>query len=124
LRSVLREQAHFGGSMKDDPVAWRALDYGPTSAEGRGDDYYGPRHQWNIEQATRRALRSLERRGLVELATYSFRYDGTDGVWVCYAPDEHVPGQHRWMTGVKLTDASRVIAEEEEATRQTGGGDQ
>jgi hypothetical protein len=43
----------------------------PTTHEG-DDDYFGPKRQWNIEQATRRALRSLERRGLVELGCYSF----------------------------------------------------
>jgi hypothetical protein len=70
-----------------------------------------PTWQWNIEQATRRALRSLERRGLVESATYSYRYDDADHVWDCCDPEKHVPGQHRWMIGVLLTDKGRALVE-------------
>jgi hypothetical protein len=57
---------------KGDPVAWCVLDYGPSKHEG-DDDYFSPRRQWNVDQAKRRALRSLEKRGLIERATYLSR---------------------------------------------------
>jgi hypothetical protein len=98
------------------PVAWRDLDYGPTNHEST-DAFLEPRVQWNLEQATRRALRSLEARGLVELGTYSFipvveenRVMGPRIVWWCQALEEHVPGESRYMTGVMLTDAGRDLA--------------
>jgi hypothetical protein len=49
----------------------RSIEYGPTSAERR-DDYFTSRGQWNLEEATRRALRSIERRGLITLGSYVF----------------------------------------------------
>jgi len=107
LWSVLRWEGRYG--RNDRPVAWRILNYGPTDAEMRGD-YMSPRVQWNIQQATRRALRSLERRGLVELGSYSFKDYDQDG-WHYQDPNDHVPGQSRYMTGVTLTAKGREIAE-------------
>jgi hypothetical protein len=98
-----------------EPVAWRELDYGPTRHEGTGE-FYEKRTQWNIEQAQRRALRGLERRGLVELGQYSFVEETTMSgfflrtSWFAQHPDRHVPGQNRYMTGVLLTEAGRQLA--------------
>jgi hypothetical protein len=101
-----------------EPVAWRDLDYDSRDET----DYFTPRVQWNIEQATRRALRSLARRGLVELDTYSFAPDDQPGIrWWCQDPKDHVPGESRHMTGVLLTEAGRQQAEaqaQEAATRR------
>jgi hypothetical protein len=116
LRSLLRlEKVRTPRGWEPFPVAWCELDYGPTEHMG-DNDYFGPRVQWNIEQATRRALRSLEARGLVELGQYSFRpYAGQSGLspqieWHYRDPDEHVPGQSRFMTGVVLTEAGRSVS--------------
>jgi hypothetical protein len=100
------------------PVAWRDLDYGPTSSE-EDDDYYDPRCQWNIEQVTRRALRSLERRGLVDLGQYSFPPKQVGGIRRgANGPANHLPGQDRFMTGVLLTGTGRRAAELAEARRK------
>ena len=53
----------------EEPVAWRSIDRGPG---GEGPDYFTPRAAWNREQVTRRALRSLERRGLVLARLFLF----------------------------------------------------
>ena len=96
-------------------VAWRDIDTGP-GREGN-PDYDSRRVQWNIEQTQRRALRSLEKRGLVELDRYVFDYlppegfHSTDHGWFTIDPDDHVPGRTRIMTGVALTDAGRKVAE-------------
>jgi hypothetical protein len=116
LQSALRAERQQSEYRKGDPIAWRDLDYGP-GGELR-DDYYGARHQWNIEQAKRRALRNLERRGLVELGAYSFSFmpaaamvgSSLNILWICQGPDDHVPGQSRIMTGVLLTDEGRRLA--------------
>ena len=114
LVSILR------GSTDARPVvAWRDIDSGPGYEFD--PDFDSRRVQWNIEQATRRALRSLEKRGLVELGRYVFEYlppagfHSTDHGWFTIDPDDHVPGQTRIMTGVMLTDAGRAAAEAEDA---------
>ena len=105
-----------------DPVAWCDIDYGPTSSES-DDDFDSPRVQWNIEQSTRRSLRSMERRGLVELERYCFfpepTWNGmtTGIVWHYTHPDDYVPGDMRMMTGVLLTDAGRAEIAEDEANK-------
>jgi hypothetical protein len=107
------------------PVAWRELDFGPMKNDEVLNTSKG---QWNIEQSTRRALRNLEQRGLIELGQYSFMPDASEPErreipalrkyfyishieWSYRHPDEHVPGQSRWMTGVLLTDEGRRLAE-------------
>jgi hypothetical protein len=103
------------------PVAWRAIDYGPTSSED--DDFpSSARIHWNIEQATRRSLRSLERRGLVELGRCCFQpYAEIGGmgypqiVWSYVRRRHRVPGETRTMTGVLLTNAGWALVAEEEA---------
>lgn len=105
---------------KDDPIAWRAIDYGATSSESDPDFCSSQRIQWNIEQSVRRALRSMERRGLVELGSYYFSGDadwpkgrmGPEIIWSCAHPEDYVPGQGRIMTGVLLTDAGRAMVTE------------
>jgi hypothetical protein len=106
LQSIARRTGR-----KQDPVAWRDLNYGPTGSE-ESVDYHSVRNQWNIEQATRRALRSLERRGLVTLGRYVFACEPSSGffgnvslIWTYRAPDDHVPGDTRIMTGALLTEA-------------------
>ena len=98
------------------PVAWLSIDYGDTHTEEY--DCFTARGRWNLEQATRRALRSLERRGLVFLDRYVFRPEPiiTNGngwgspeiVWNYVDPDDHIPGESRIMTGVMLTDAGEA----------------
>jgi hypothetical protein len=106
---------------KPEPVAWRDIDYGPTSAEGEGD-YFSARNKWNIEQAQRRALRNLEQRGLVVLGRYVFQpepviegFGWANIAWTYVRQEHHVPGESRIMTGVLLTEAGRQIALAEEA---------
>jgi hypothetical protein len=120
LHSAWRKEQKRSKYRKDDPIAWRELDYGPTSGK---HDYFSPQGQWNIEQATRRALRNLEQRGFVELATYSFFGDGHEG-WYChYDLNDHIRGRDRYMTGVSLTDKGREIALEEEREIQRRRGE-
>jgi len=125
LRQLLRlEKARTPEASKiPRPVAWQELDYGPTQHEtGEYDSEHDtPRVQWNIEQAQRRALRSLERRGLVDLGQYAFMpfaevdesYHIPSPVieWLAIPFDQHIPGRSRYMTGVLLTEAGRAIAE-------------
>jgi hypothetical protein len=81
---------------------------------------------WNTEQSLRRALRSLEKRGLVELGTYSFmprqerqRLRGRHyrpaldavGEWIAQDAWHHTSRSH-YMTGVSLTDKGRQVATE------------
>jgi hypothetical protein len=110
LESILRRSGE-----RQEPVALRDIDYGPTALEG-DPDYSSARNQWNIEQAMRRALRSLERRGLVTLARYVFFPEPVSGFlgsvnmrWAYTAPDNHVPGDSRIMLGALLTDAGRAL---------------
>jgi len=106
LESMLRLEKVCTPSWSKEPwpVAWRELDYGPTDETV----FFTPRGQWNIEQATRRALRSLERRGLIKLGRYSFMADADE--YGANDPDEHTPGRDRWMTGVLLTPEGRKAA--------------
>ena len=116
LKQLLQFEKDDGGQL---PVAWRALDYGPPQS-----DHTAPKGRWNIEQATRRALRNLEKRGLVDLGRYVFfpeaeprRSDKDRTIdaiiqWVPVQPNRHVPGQSRKMTGVLLTDEGRRLATE------------
>jgi hypothetical protein len=112
-RSILESIAGRHGEI----VAWKDVDYGPTSAEMRGD-YLERRSQWNNEQSVRRALRSLARRGLVETGRYVFLEfaDTPHGslspriCWTAINPDDHVPGQTRIMTGVRLTSEGEAVA--------------
>jgi hypothetical protein len=95
--------------------AWRDIDvaYGDYDASD-------PRALWNHEQATRRALRSLAKRGLVQLGRYHFRLEADryvgdvyfPGNWEVIEPARYIPGKDRIMTGVRLTDAGWEIAPE------------
>lgn len=111
-RGMLESLAKQTNREQDHPVAWRRIDYGPTDHDLDPDFDSSVRLRWNIEQATRRALRSLERRGLVELVRYCFELCpedagvfGTSYVWSYVHPDCHIPGEGRIMTGATLTDA-------------------
>jgi hypothetical protein len=110
LRGLLRAEQAQPAHCKGDPIAWRNLDYGPTEHEEDWDHFDSPECQWNIEQATRRALRSLEKRGLVRLGTRSFRPGEHDNDWTCQDRGNHVSGQSRYMTRVLLTDRGRRAA--------------
>jgi hypothetical protein len=85
------------------------VDYGPTSHEV-SDDNFGSKHQRNLEQATRRALRGLEKRGLVRLDRYPFTPDTEDPTIHWRRVKHHLPGQSRYMIGATLTDPGRVEA--------------
>jgi hypothetical protein len=125
-------------SEKPWPVAWKELDYRPSKSE-LPEVVDRQKGQWNIEQATRRALRNLEKRGLVELGPYAFMQEADIKIvnispellespelreilvapqmqtavleWYCIDIDNHIPGQSRIMTGVLLTDKGRRLAE-------------
>lgn len=119
LESIQRRQDKEQGK----PVAWRHINYGPTSNEGK-PDYFSARKQWNLEQAMRRALRSLEQRGLVELGRYVFQpyadvvgLGGPSIIWVCRPSDDHVPGESKIMTGAKITEAGREAIRKSESAR-------
>ena len=124
LSSIAREATRWSKEDRNKPVAWRAIDYGPTNSESDPDFSSSARIQWNIEQATRRSLRSLERRGLVELGRYCFWPYADMGAmspqlfWSYTHPDDYVPGETRTMTGVLLTDAGWALVAEEEAKRE------
>jgi hypothetical protein len=120
-----------------EPVPWCELDYGvikhrkPVLAWGSPGVTHdelmadAKRQGWNIEQSTRRSLRSLEQRGLVELRRGSFRpyaietrrnfaghkvlKDGSFVYWHHSPSSTHVTGQDHLMTGVTLTGAGRNI---------------
>jgi hypothetical protein len=123
LQSLLRrEEADKKEYGHAEPVAWKDLDYGPwhEGSYKHGDE---PRQEWNREQALRRALRSLEKRGLVDLGQYVFTPFPEPYVtphphhfldarikWMAMNPDQHIPGKMRIMTGVLLTEEGRRIA--------------
>ena len=112
---VLASIARRERSEKGKPVAWRDIDYGPTSPDS---------DLWNTEQSLRRSLRSMERRGLVELNRYCFwpvadmpvGHMSPNIFWVYQDPDDYVPGEMRMMTGVVLTEAGRAVIAEYEQT--------
>jgi hypothetical protein len=116
-RSILK-------SLKANQVtAWKDVDYGPTTAEGR-DDFFGAREQWNLEQSIRRALKSLDRRGLVKLGRYVFEDEPVPGlpgfiriVRHAVDPERHVPGQTRIMIGATLTEAGEAMVKQREKTK-------
>ena len=54
LISIAREATRWGKKDRNKPVAWRAINYGPTSSESDPNFHSSARIQWNIEQATRR----------------------------------------------------------------------
>ena len=101
----------IGGHPEESVVAWRDIDQGHTGTQESAPDYFGARASWNREQTLRRALKSLERRGLVELGRYVFDNDPR-GIynWTVTDPDRHVPGVSRIMTGASLTPAGRAVA--------------
>jgi hypothetical protein len=125
LSRIAREATHWSKEERNRPVAWRAIDYGPTNSESDPDFPASARIQWNLEQATRRSLRSLERRGLVKLGRHCFQPYADIGamsspqiVWAYVRRRHRVPGETRMMTGVLLTDAGRALVAEEEAKRK------
>ena len=100
----------------EEPVPWREIDYGP----GGEANYFTARGAWNREQTVRRALRSLERRGLVTLDRYVFSFHGDD--WGCLEPDRHIPGDTRIMTGALLTEAGWAVVRAAVAAPQERAG--
>jgi len=95
----------------EQPVAWRLLDSAASATGSRGNDCSIPTgsrgSRWNREQSTRRALRSLARRGLIELGRYVF--DVTDD-YQYLDPADHTPGDTRIMAGALLTATGWAIA--------------
>ena len=87
---------------------------------GRRANYFTARGAWNREQTVRRALRSLERRGLVTLDRYVFSFHGDD--WCCLEPDRHIPGDTRIMTGALLTEAGWAVVRAAVAAPQERAG--
>jgi hypothetical protein len=100
---------------------------GRTGPAGQTDAAASSAGRWcvfvsTLEQTLRRALRSLERRGLVTLGRYVFRpsadsrdWTGPSIVWRYRDPDDHVPGDSRMMTGALLTEAGWAVVRQEEA---------
>jgi hypothetical protein len=84
-----------------DPVAWRNIDYGPVRGDLRDQADRESR-----DQAQQRALRSLERRGLIRQEQLCYAY--VDNEWVEIPPD--YTGLPRFMLGVELTDEGRRVA--------------
>ena len=129
----IAEQVNRAGNNHRRPVAWRAIYYGPHVME-RLRDSDRPAHmewiitqehtarvKWNTEQAKRCSLRSLEKRGLVELGRYSFRPNANSSqiFWDYTHPKDHVPGETRIMTGVVLTLAGMdIVVQELEKRKQ------
>jgi hypothetical protein len=124
MNAAMIQHGHPAVVRPDKPVAWRAIDYGPsTASENASGTPDEGRAAWNIEQALRRSLRTLEQRGLVTLGRYCFRPDadmprGTMSpsiFWTYVHPDHHVIGESRFMTGVLLTEAGWAIADAAQA---------
>ena len=119
LRTLIQRENEQSADQHNvgDPIAWRELDY-EAAGHHHEDSFYNPSVKWNIEQSTRRALRSLEKRGLVELGRWVFElypepHDplwGTRYFWNYVDSDDHVPGESRIMTGVKSTALGREFA--------------
>ena len=107
---MLKSIAAFHTDRKYDVVAWRDIDHGPTDEKA----YFTPSGQRNIEQTKRRALRLLERRGLVALGRYVFH---PDDPFIPLNPDRHQPGKTRIITGARLTEAGWTVAKADEAAR-------
>ena len=84
-----------------DPVAWRRIDYGPVR-----DDLRDQAVRESKDQAQQRALRSLEKRGLIRHEQLCYAY--VDNEWVEIPPD--YTGLPRFMLGVELTDEGRRMA--------------
>jgi hypothetical protein len=114
LQSIAFNATLWGEHDRDKPVAWRAVSY-EAAAAFKLEDFVTPpaQREWNIEQSQRRALKSLERRGLITLGSYYFSpYAEETGFmhqariyWSYTRPKDHVPGQSRIMTGIILTEA-------------------
>jgi hypothetical protein len=124
LNSIAREATRWSKEHRKRPVACRAIDHGSTSA-GANDDHQSARAQWNVEQAVRRSLRSLQGRGLVKLGrccfypvAYMNRVGGTQIFWNYVCRRHRVTGETRIMTGVLLTDAGWAMVAEEQARGQ------
>ena len=119
-RVILRSLLHRRTLVPNGIVAWKDIDDYPTEAEieaeANTDRVDHPTH----EQSLRRALRSLQRRGLVTLARYSFEEEPRSGAFglayiyrIAHDPMWHVTGKMRLMTGVTLTEAgARLVAED------------
>jgi hypothetical protein len=86
-----------------DPVAWRNIDYGPVRGDLRDETVRDSR-----DQAQQRALRSLEKRGLIRQEQLCYAYIDNDNEWVEIPPD--YKGLPRFMLGVELTDEGRRVA--------------
>jgi hypothetical protein len=86
-----------------DPVAWRNIDYGPVSGNLRDQAVREQR-----DQAQQRALRSLERRGLITQEQLCYAY--IDDEWVEIPRDYTGAGLTRFMLGVVLTNEGRRVA--------------
>jgi hypothetical protein len=118
LRSILHATRALPEDLRWQPIAWKAIDYGPSKRK-RAFNVGGER---NLARAKRRALTSLERRGLVELGNYVFLpladsvgFLGPKTEWCYCDPKHHIPGKSRIVTGVNLTTDGMKIAEAEEA---------
>jgi hypothetical protein len=110
---ILWQIAKSEGRTYRQICAWRdiGVSYGDIDDDYFDDPATARRQDWNSEQSLRRALKSLQRRGLIGIARYVFMVmpDGYDLVHVCTNPENHVPGQTRIMTGAYLTDAGRAM---------------
>jgi hypothetical protein len=124
LRQLERLERRHAKIKDEDQLTfpWSALDYGEIAHRKSGPvvDYSRfwesfddlRRRNWNREQTVRRALRSLERRGLVHLGRHAFSIVrvGNSFYWGSNVPEAHVPGESHIMTGVELTDTGRKLA--------------
>jgi DNA-binding MarR family transcriptional regulator len=124
LRQLERLERRHAKVKDEDQFAfpWSALNYGEIAHRKSGPvfDYSQPqeffadlrRHNWNREQTIRRALRSLERRGLVYLKRHAFSLIrvGNSIYWSSNIPEAHIRGESHIMIGVELTDTGRKLA--------------
>ena len=90
-------------NKRTEIVAWCDIDVQYGSEER---DPYSPDISWNQEQALRRSLRTLAKRGLVKLGRYRFHLEPVSVGYKWFVPGEYdiVSGNDwRTMTGVCLT---------------------
>ncbi|MDQ0320767.1 DNA-binding transcriptional ArsR family regulator [Pararhizobium capsulatum DSM 1112] len=117
---VLRVIEDWTGRTTTMPqaVAWRDILDKMDHAYGGAGATNIPSNAWNKEQAVRRALRSLENRGVVELRRYRYYWvDGrtvgnkyVQGSWHILDDDQYYyPGEDRTMIGAVLTEAGWAL---------------
>lgn len=124
LGSIAYQEDWRRGHGLNPAVPWFEIDRGPDAKRESVGYVETPDDRWSYEITVRRALTSLEKRGLVTTARYSFQPDTyrssrrSSGMeWV--VARDHFPGECRLATGAVLTGAGRRVVDEERRKRKS-----